>query len=90
MITNAVSKDYKYSSEYEVNKVNGDSLDLGQSNEPGLKSRVEIMSRGNAFITVKDTKPSFPSKVEVRVIYPSKPQTDKISKVKLQYKNSEI
>ena len=45
MITNTVSKDNKYSSAYEVKKVNSDSLDLVQSNKPGLESRVEIMSR---------------------------------------------
>ena len=58
--------------------------------EPGLESRVEIFSEGEAFITVKDHKEGFPYKIEVRLINPAKPQIAKITKVKLQEINAEL
>ena len=48
------------------------------------------ISQTPAFITVKDHKPSFPSKVDVRLLNPAKPQLGKITKVKLQEINSEL
>ena len=90
LVKNVVTKDYQYSSENEISKVNMDSLDLVRSNEAGLETRVEVLSRGDAFILVKDQKPTFPSKLEVRLINPSKPPIGKISKEKLQEINSSI
>ena len=90
MITNTVTKDYKHAYEIEVINVNKESLYLLIANEPGLEKRVEILSRGVAFITVKDHKSNFPSRVDVRLLNPSKSQIGKISKIKLQEINSNI
>jgi len=58
--------------------------------EPGLETRVEVFTQADAFATVKDQKPSFPSKVEVRVLNPAKPQLGRITKEKLQDINSQL
>ena len=62
LLLEEVTKKYEISSEFEVAKVNQESLELIEKHEPCLEIRVEIFSRGDAFITVKDHNPSFPSK----------------------------
>ena len=90
MIKNVVTKEYKISSQKEVDKVNQESLHLVKTNEPGLETRVEVFSQGEAFISIKDHKPSFPSKIDVRLLNSAKAQLGKISKMKLQEMNSAI
>ena len=65
-------------------------MELIEKRELGLEARVKILSRGDAFITVKDYKPSFPSKIEVQLINPPNPQIGKISKKKLHDINSNL
>ena len=83
MLRNAVTETYQKSSQNKVSKVNQETLDLVKISEPGLESRVEVFTQAPAFFTVKDHKMGFPSKVDVRVINPAKPQFGKITKVKL-------
>ena len=90
MLKNEVTKTYKHTTQNEVHNVNKESLKLIQTHEPGLEARVEVFSQTPAFISVKDHKPSFPSKVDVRLLNPAKPQLGKITKVKLQEINSEL
>ena len=45
---------------------------------------MEVFTPSNCFITIKDNKPNFPSKVDVRVIAPSKSDVGRVSKHLLQ------
>ena len=85
-----VTKDYKACSQNEVSKVNLNTLDLIKTYEPDLESRVEVFTYSEAFMTLKDHKMNFVSKMAVRLLNPAKPQLGKITKVKLQRINSEI
>ena len=90
LLREEVKKKYEISSESSVTKLNQETLELLEKHEPGLETRVEIFSRADAFVTVKDHKPSFQSKIEVRLINPAKPQIGKISKKKLQDINANL
>ena len=85
-----VTKDYKACSQNEVSKVNLNTLHLIKTYEPDLESRVEVFTHSEAFMTLKDHKMNFVSKMAVRLLNPAKPQLGKITKVKLQRINSEI
>ena len=84
------TKKYKVSSKNSVNLVNQESLQFVERYEPGLETRVEIFSQPEGFFTFKDHKQGFPSKFEVRLINPAKPQTGKITQKKLQEINSNL
>ena len=90
LLTNETTKKYKKSNNQNVVDVNIECRNLVEENEPGLESRVEIFTEEEAFITVKDHKPNFPSKIEVRLINPAKPQIGRITKIKIQEINNTI
>ena len=90
MLRDEATKKYKISSHDKIVEVNQESLKLVEKFQPGLETRVEVFSQSPAFITVKDHKQGFPSKVEVRMINPAKPQTGKITKIILQEINSNL
>ena len=80
----------KFSVKKELIRFNTDTLNLIQTHEPGLETRVEIFTQADAFFTVKDQKANFPAKVPIRLLNPAKPQLGKITKCKLQRMNSEL
>ena len=90
MLRNVVTETYKISSQNKVAQVNKDTLNLIQTHEAGLETKVEVFTQTEAFISVKDHKNCFPQKVDVRLINPAKPQLGKITKIKLQTINSEL
>ena len=90
MVRNAVTETYKKCSHNEVSKVNSDTLKLVEVHEPGLETKVEVFTQAEAFVTIKDHKDNFPSKADVRLLNPAKPQLGIITKVKLQSINNEI
>ena len=86
----AVTENYRISSQNKVNKVNKETLDLVRIHEPELELRVEVITESEPFLTVKDQKSTFPSQIETRMLNGAKSQLGKITKVKLQAMNSEI
>ena len=90
MLRDEVTKKYRVCSQNEVAKANKEFLEIIESYEPGLETRIEVFSQGQAFITFKDHKPNFPSKIDVRLLNPAKPQIGKVTKVKLQEINQKI
>ena len=56
----------------------------------GIEDRVERLSEGNAYLTVKDHKEEFPEKLSFRLINPSKSEIRKISKIILEKVNKVV
>ena len=72
-------------------KVNGVDLDAKKIAEKLLISdRVDQLQNHNANITVKDHKESFPHNPLFRLINPSKPDIDRVSRTILDRMNKEI
>ena len=84
----AICEQYTQCKEEDVVEVNMEGARLASEME--LDDRIECYSTQEAFVTIKDHKPSFPSKIDVRLITPSKSQLGKIMKQIFQDLNSTI
>ena len=51
------------------------------SGHHSISNRIDIMSKPNAFVTLKDHKENFPAKMKCRLINPAKSNLGKVSKV---------
>ena len=55
-----------------------------------LDDRIDSLAENPAFITLKDHKPNFKSRLACRLINPSKSELDKVSKVLLKNINKQL
>ena len=81
-IKNNITSDYKKSTSIKVDEVNKKAALIGK--RIGQEKNMEVFTPSNCFITIKDHKSDFPSKVNVRVIAPSKSDVGRVSKHILQ------
>ena len=70
LVDNNVTSKYKLSNDREVMKVNKEAAKIAENLNIG--NRVDRYIKSNAFITVKDHKDNFPSKIECRLLNPAK------------------
>ena len=82
LLRNNITANYRKSSVSIANDVNKEAKVLAERLE--IDDRVEVMSKTNAFITVKDHKPNFQTDTKCRLINPAKPQIGKVSSQMLQ------
>ena len=83
-----VTKSYKTTSSKVTDDINSELRDI--SNHLSIGNRIDIMSKPNAFVTVKDHKENFPANLKCRLINPAKSNLGKVSKVILDRINSNI
>ena len=74
-----VTKIYKITPKSKINTINIEAKNIDA--KLGTEDRVERLSEGNAYITVKDHKEEFPEKPSFRLTKPSKSEIEKISKI---------
>ena len=93
LLVDNITKDYKL-----IEKTSENPDPIGVVDEEakriterlGIADRVEIMSRSQAFITIKDHKENFETNTKCRLINPAKSQIGIISRQILQSINAEI
>ena len=78
-------KIYKKTRRSELNRIKIEAKNI--VTKMGIEDRVERVSDGNAYITVKDHEEKFPEKPSFRLINPSKSEIKKISKIILDKVN---
>ena len=76
--TQNVTAEYKKASEDEIEKINKEAAEI--ASKLNLSDRIDKFVEVDAFLTIKDHKPNFPSKVECRLLNPAKSNIGKISK----------
>ena len=81
-VRNNVTSEYKRASIEKVQESNMKSANIARNLK--LDDRMEGHTPSNCFITIKDHKEDFPSKVSVRLIAPSKSDIGKVSKIIIQ------
>ena len=74
-----VTKIFKRTPRSKINRINIEAKNI--VTKLGIEDRVERLSEGNTYITVKDHKEEFPEKPSFRLINPSKSEIGKISKI---------
>ena len=77
-----VTKEYKKAKPQKVDESNHISAKIAK--DLNLENRMEGHTPSNCFITIKDHKETFPSKIDVRLIAPSKSDIGKVSKKIIQ------
>ena len=73
---------YKKTEPAVENNVNSEAKKLAEKLD--IADRVEVMSRNEAFITVKDHKPNFQTQTKCRLINPAKSEMGKVSSIMLK------
>ena len=82
LLRNNITSEYKKSSDNEVNKVNKEASKIAKKLK--IDDRVDKYIESNAFITLKDHKPEFMSRLPCRLINPGKSNLGKVSKIILE------
>lgn len=88
LVLNTVTKDYKKSTTHQENLITKMDKELAESLE--IEDRVEVMSKAEAYITIKDHKPDFQNKQSFRLINPNKRNIGKVCKIILEAINYKI
>ena len=88
VLNNNISKEYRKSSEVDVQGVNSDTAEIAKKLK--LDQRMEVFTTSEAYLLVKDHKEHFPNKVAVRLINPCKTDLGRVSKVILQQLISDL
>ena len=83
-----ISRDYRKASRSDVDEVTKEAAAIARTYD--LDDRIDIPTEDEAFITIKDHKDSFPSRVECRLINPAKNSIGAISKSILDRVNTTI
>ena len=73
---NLITQEYRKADINWVNQLNKEAKSISQQLK--LESRVEVIGKQEAFLTVKDHKQDFPNKIECRLINPCKTQIGRI------------
>ena len=77
MLQENITKEYKKTTSDYVKSTNKEAANLAKDLE--IADRIDQFIQADAFITVKDHKEQFPSKVQCRLINPAKSNIGKIS-----------
>ena len=88
MMVDNITKDYRKESIEVVNSINREAAKLAKDLE--LDDRIEALGLKRAFLTIKDHKDDWPSKVSCRLINPTKSNIGTISKHILDRVNNEL
>ena len=88
MLHDNVTKTYRKATSDVIKKINEEAAVLFEQNL--IKGKIPKYHIQESFVTIKDHKPSFPNKIECRLINPSKSYLGKISKQILDKINNEI
>ena len=83
-----ITRDYRKASRSDVDEVTKEAAAIARTYD--LDDRIDIPTEDEAFITIKDHKDSFPSRVECRLINPAKNSIGAISKSILDRVNTTI
>ena len=83
-----VTKIYRRTPRSKINRINIEAKNI--VTKLGIEDRVERLSEGNAYVTVKDHKEEFPEKPSFRLINPSKSEIGKNSKIILDKVNKVV
>ena len=83
-----VTAEYKKTKPDLVNEVNVEAAKIATNLE--IADRIDEYMQASSFITIKDHKPSFPGRIECRLLNPAKSNIGKISKAFLDKTLSEI
>ena len=87
-MVNTISKEYKKCPPIKVEEVTREAAKIARKFD--LEDRIDCPTENSAFITIKDHKPSFPQKVDFRLINPAKNNIASISKRILDNINSNL
>ena len=88
LLNNIVTKSYMKSNIKTVNEINKEANVLTEKLK--INDRVQCFAQNEAFITIKDHKPSFPKNLACRLLNHCKSQICKGSKVYLENINNSI
>ena len=88
LLEEAVTKEYKRCGQEDIDKVNEETAKIAHTLQ--LHDRMEKFTVRDAYITLKDHKPNFPSRISTRLINPAKTDLGIVSHRILQELNSEI
>ena len=90
----SITKEYEKCDPAKIKQVNAEAAVLADNFPVGdnktLADRVDILQTNECFVSYKDHKPSFPGRIETRLINPSKSNIGKISKHILQRINNNL
>ena len=78
ILRNNISSDYRKATQKQ--EVNVTKCDQQLANSLGISDRVEVMSKAESYVTVKDTKPDFQNNPKFRLLNPNKGNLGKVSK----------
>ena len=87
-LRNLITQDYRLAEEEQVDNIDFQAAELAR--KLGIEDRVERLALEPAQVRVKDHKPNFPEVISYRLITPTKPQMQKVSKVILERVNVEL
>ena len=88
MIQKTVQKDYKTAPAHAINDINNRASIIIKENN--ITSKIPKYDTAEAFISIKDHKPVFPSSIKSRLLNPSKTDIGKVCKSILDSINNEI
>ena len=88
LMSNSITKDYKKDNTNIVNLINKEAASITKKLE--ISDRVDKFRLQEPFVTVKDHKPDFPARIDVRLINPAKSNIGHISKQLLDKINNAI
>ena len=88
LLNDNITSNYKKVDESVINDINKEAKSL--TDDLKISDRVEIPPVKNAYITIKDHKPDFPTNIKCRLINPTKSNIGKISKQILDRINYEL
>ena len=84
LLQDNITSEYKKSDHNNVIKVNKEAANIAKKLK--IDDRVDQYIESDAFITIKDHKPNFPSRIQCRLINPAKSNIGQISKSILEKK----
>ena len=87
-VKNNITKDYRLCPRSDLDQVTREAAEIAR--ELDVADRIDIPTEDEAFISVKDHKDSFPSRVECRLINPAKNNIGVISKSILDKINTAV
>ena len=79
LLEGCITSEYKKADKQEINATNHEAAKIAKKLD--LDDRIDEYIQADAFLTVKDHKPNFPSKVQCRLLNPAKSNIGKISKI---------
>ena len=78
VVSNVISAEYKKATPLQESRVI--KCDKSLATDLGISDRVNVMSKSESYVTVKDTKPDFENNPKYRILNPNKGNLGKVSK----------